>query len=57
MDILRQSVWLVVNQVAFYSYGFLLNCMAVGQALMEIFNRSVGACMMPVFGWANCGST
>ena len=32
MDIMRQSVCLVVNPIVFYSYGFLFNCTTVGQA-------------------------
>ena len=43
MDIMRQSVCLVVNPVTVYSNGFLLNSTMLGQALADIFNRSVGA--------------
>ena len=32
MDIMRQSACLVVNSITVYSYGFLFNCMTVGQA-------------------------
>ena len=32
MDIMRQSACLVVNLITVDSYGFLLNCTAVGQA-------------------------
>ena len=32
MDIMRQSACLVVNPIKVYSYGFLFNCMTVGQA-------------------------
>ena len=32
MDIMRQSVCLVVNQIIIYSYGFLFDCTTVGQA-------------------------
>ena len=30
-DVMRQSVGLVLNPVAVYSYGFLFNCMTMGQ--------------------------
>ena len=32
LDIMRQSVSLVLNPIKVYSYGFLLNCTTVGQA-------------------------
>ena len=32
MDIMRKSTCLVVNPITLYSYGFLFNSMAVGQA-------------------------
>ena len=33
MDVMRQSVCLVVKPInVYYSYGFLFNCTAVGQA-------------------------
>ena len=32
MDIMRQSVFLVVNPITVKSYGFLFNCTTVGQA-------------------------
>ena len=32
MDIMQQSVCLVVNPITVYSYGFLFNCTTVGQA-------------------------
>ena len=32
LDIMRQSACLVVNPITVYSYGFLFNCMTVGQA-------------------------
>ena len=32
LDIMRQSACLVLNPITVYSYGFLFNCMAVGQA-------------------------
>ena len=32
LDIMRQSVCLVLNPITVYSYGFLFNCMTVGQA-------------------------
>ena len=33
LDVMRQSAYLVVNPITVYSYGFLCNCMKVGQAL------------------------
>ena len=33
LDIMRQSACLVLNPIMVYSYGFLCNCTAVGQAL------------------------
>ena len=35
MDNMQQSACLVVNPIMVHSYGFLLNCMMVGQATME----------------------
>ena len=32
LDITRLSAWLVLNPITVYSYGFLFNCMTVGQA-------------------------
>ena len=32
LDIMRQSVCLVLNPITVYSYGFLFNCTTVGQA-------------------------
>ena len=32
LDIMRQSVCLVLNPIMIYSYGSLLNCTVVGQA-------------------------
>ena len=32
LDIMRQSASLVLNPITVYSYGFLFNCMTVGQA-------------------------
>ena len=32
LDIMRQSACLVLNPITVYSYGFLFNCTAVGQA-------------------------
>ena len=32
LDIMRQSAYLVLNPITVYCYGFLLNCMTVGQA-------------------------
>ena len=32
LDIMRQSVCLVLNAITVYSYGFLFNCTTVGQA-------------------------
>ena len=32
LDVTRQCAYLVLNQITVYSYGFLFNCMAVGQA-------------------------
>ena len=32
LDIMRQSVCLVLNLITVYSYGFLFNCKTVGQA-------------------------
>ena len=32
LDIMRQSACLVLNQITVYSYGFLFNCISVGQA-------------------------
>ena len=31
IDFMRQSACLIVNLIAVYSYGFLLNCTTVGQ--------------------------
>ena len=33
MDIMGQSACVVVNTITVYSYGFLFNCMTVGQDL------------------------
>ena len=33
LDIMRQSACLVLNPITVYSYGFLINCTTVGQAL------------------------
>ena len=33
LDVKRQSVCLVLNQITVFSYGFLFNCTTVGQAL------------------------
>ena len=33
-DVMRQSAYLVLNPITVYSYGFLSNCTAVGQASM-----------------------
>ena len=33
LDIMQQSACLVLNPITVYSYGFLFNCMTVGQAL------------------------
>ena len=49
LDIMRQSACRVVNPITVYSYGFLFNCTAVGQAsdsmnaLTLSFNLWVGA--------------
>ena len=49
LDIMRQSLCPVLNPITVYSYGFLFNCMTVGQAsdslttLTLSFNRWVGA--------------
>ena len=32
LDILQKSACLVLNPIMVYSYGFLFNCMTVGQA-------------------------
>ena len=32
LDIMRQSVWLVLNPITIYSYGFFFNFTTVGQA-------------------------
>ena len=32
LDIMRQSACLVLNPITVYTYGFLFNCMTVGQA-------------------------
>ena len=32
LDVMRQSACLVLNPITDYSYGFLFNCMTVGQA-------------------------
>ena len=32
VDVMRQSACLVLNPIMVYSYGFLFNCMTVGQA-------------------------
>ena len=48
MDITQQSARIVVNPITVYSYGFLFNCMIVGQAsdsmaaLTQSFNPLVG---------------
>ena len=44
MDIMRQSACLVVNPITVDSYGFLLNCMTVGQVsgLMTALAKSFG---------------
>ena len=31
LDIMRQSACIVLNPITVYSYGFLFNCMTVGQ--------------------------
>ena len=36
MDIMWQSECLVVNPIMVYSYGFLYNCMMVGQASVSM---------------------
>ena len=33
LDVMQQSACLVLNPITVYSYGFLLNCTTVGQAL------------------------
>ena len=49
LDVMRQSVCLVLNPITVYSYGFLFNCTTVGQAsdsttaLTRSFNRWLGA--------------
>ena len=49
LDIMRQSACLVLNIITVYNYGFLFNCLTVGQtsdsltALSQSFNRWVGA--------------
>ena len=49
LDIIRQCECLAVNQIKVNSYGFLFNCMTVGQtsdsmtALTSSFNLWVGA--------------
>ena len=36
LDIMRQSACLVLNPITVYSYGFLFNCMTVGQASVSM---------------------
>ena len=55
MDIMRQSACLVIKTV--YSYGFIFNCMTVGQASDLITFLKYSWCLMPVYGWAHRGST
>ena len=49
LDIMRESVFLVVNPITVYSYSFLFNCTTVGQTsdsmttLVLRFNRWVSA--------------
>ena len=56
LDVMRQSAYLVLNPIMVYSYGFLFNCMMVGQAsdsmtaLTLSFNRWVGAWCLSVAG-------
>ena len=53
MDVMRQSACLVLNPITVYNYGFLFNCMTVGQ----VSDSMNGWCPMLVFGWAHPGST
>ena len=56
LDIMRQSACLILNPITVYSYGFLFNCMTVGQAsdsmtaLTLSFNRWIGAPCLSVAG-------
>ena len=56
LDIMRQSACLILNPITVYSYGFLFNCMTVGQAsdsmtaLTLSFNWWVGAPCLSVAG-------
>ena len=56
LDVMRQSACLVINPITVYSYGFLFNCMTVGQAsdsmttLTLSFNQWVGAWCLSVAG-------
>ena len=49
LDVMPSSACLVFNPITVYSYGFLFNCMTVGQAsdsmtaLTQSFNRWVGS--------------
>ena len=56
IDIMRQSACLVVNPITVHSYGFLFDCMTVGQAsdLMMVrtvsFNPLVGTRCLSLAG-------
>ena len=62
MDNMQQSAWLVVNPIKVYSY---MASSLIAQRRVkpqnhdgpEVKLKSVGWCLMPVFGWAHHGST
>ena len=58
---MQQSATLVIDQITVYGYGFLLYCMAVGQA-QDNYEPGlklllVCQCLTFVFGTARRGST
>ena len=58
LDIMPQSVCLVVNPIMVYSYGFLFNYMTVGQAsdsmtALDVELKAVGWCLMLVCSLAH----
>ena len=42
MDAMRQYACLVLNSITVYSYGFLFNCMTVGQASDSMTTLTLG---------------
>ena len=49
MNIMQQTACLVVNPIMVYNYGFLFNCMMVGQALDSMMAILI-VCDGSVFG-------